>query len=93
MPAPWPILTRIPKPLDFADQDSSLENVWKTVDRIHLDYIDLYRKFAPQPNQESYSLENISQVELEEGKLDYVKKKEKDGVEEDDGFYHLKVSQ
>ena len=29
----------------------------------------------------------------EEGKLDYVKKKEKDGVEEDDGFYHLKVSQ
>ena len=29
-----------------------------------LDYIQLYKKFAPQPNQESYTLENISDVEL-----------------------------
>ena len=29
-----------------------------------LDYIDLYKKFAPQPNQESYRLDNIADVEL-----------------------------
>lgn len=36
-----------------------------------LDYIDLYKKFAPQPNQESYSLEYISTIELNKHKLDY----------------------
>jgi hypothetical protein len=41
---PTNLITQIwtSKPLDFADQNVSLENTWKTLDRIHLDYIDLY---------------------------------------------------
>lgn len=38
-----------------------------------LDYIQLYKKFAPQPNQEKYSLENISNVELNSSKVDWKK--------------------
>jgi len=36
-----------------------------------LDYIDLYKKYAPQPNQESYKLSDIAFVEVGESKLDY----------------------
>jgi len=36
-----------------------------------LDYIALYKKYAPQPNQESYMLENIATVELGKHKVDY----------------------
>lgn len=36
-----------------------------------LDYYELYRKFAPNPNQENYRLDTICDVELGEGKLDY----------------------
>jgi len=37
-----------------------------------LDYIDLYRKYAPEGNsQESYKLDNIANVELGERKLSY----------------------
>ena len=36
-----------------------------------LDYISLYKKFAPHPGQESYSLNNIAHVELGERKLSY----------------------
>lgn len=36
-----------------------------------LEYIDLYKKYSKTPNQESYSLENISQVHLKEGKEKY----------------------
>jgi DNA polymerase elongation subunit (family B) len=36
-----------------------------------LDYMDLYRKFAPVPNQESHKLDHIAYVELEERKLSY----------------------
>lgn len=36
-----------------------------------LDYFDLYKKFAPNPNQASDSLNYISEVELGEQKLDY----------------------
>ena len=36
-----------------------------------LDYIDLYKKFAPHPNQENYKLGTIATVELGEAKIDY----------------------
>lgn len=36
-----------------------------------LDYIELYKKFAPTPNQESYALSHICHVELGEEKLSY----------------------
>lgn len=36
-----------------------------------LEYIDLYKKYSKTPNQESYSLENICQVHLKEGKEKY----------------------
>lgn len=36
-----------------------------------LDYYELYRKFAPNPNQESYRLDHICEIELGENKLDY----------------------
>ncbi len=36
-----------------------------------LDYIDLYMKFSSHPNQESYKLDHIANVELGENKLDY----------------------
>lgn len=36
-----------------------------------LDYYELYRKYAPNPNQESYRLDHIASVELGERKLDY----------------------
>ena len=36
-----------------------------------LDYYELYRKFAPNPNQESYRLDHICEIELGESKLDY----------------------
>jgi hypothetical protein len=35
-----------------------------------LDYMDLYKKFSGT-NQESYALNNIAKVELDEQKLDY----------------------
>lgn len=37
----------------------------------HLDYIELYKKFAPEKNRESYSLDYISRVELGEKKIEY----------------------
>lgn len=36
-----------------------------------LDYLDLYKKFAPHPNQENHKLNTIAAVELGETKLDY----------------------
>lgn len=36
-----------------------------------LDYIQLYRKYAKNSNQESYKLDHIAHVELKERKLDY----------------------
>ena len=36
-----------------------------------LEYIDLYKKYSKTPNQESYALQNISMVELGEGKEHY----------------------
>jgi DNA polymerase elongation subunit (family B) len=36
-----------------------------------LDYIDLYKKYAPKYSQESYKLDYIAHVELGEKKLDY----------------------
>ena len=36
-----------------------------------LDYIELYKKFAPTKNRESYKLDYISEVELGERKVDY----------------------
>jgi len=38
---------------------------------VSLDYIELYRKYAPNPNQDSFRLDNIASVELGEKKLDY----------------------
>jgi DNA polymerase elongation subunit (family B) len=38
---------------------------------VSLDYIELYRKYAPNPNQDSFRLDNIAHVELGEKKLDY----------------------
>lgn len=36
-----------------------------------LDYYELYRKFAQNPNQESYRLDHICEIEIGEKKLDY----------------------
>lgn len=36
-----------------------------------LDYYELYRKYSPNPNQESYKLGHIAAVELGETKIDY----------------------
>jgi DNA polymerase elongation subunit (family B) len=36
-----------------------------------LDYLELYKKFAPNPQQESYALNNIAHVELKRRKLSY----------------------
>ena len=36
-----------------------------------LDYYELYRKYSPNPNQESFKLGHIASVELGETKLDY----------------------
>lgn len=36
-----------------------------------LDYLELYKKFAPKANQESYKLDYIASVELGEKKVDY----------------------
>jgi len=36
-----------------------------------LDYLDLYKKFAPTPNRESYKLDYIGEVELNVNKLPY----------------------
>lgn len=36
-----------------------------------LDYLELYRKYSPNPNQESFRLDHIANVELGERKLDY----------------------
>lgn len=36
-----------------------------------VEYIDVYKKYSKNPNQESYALENISQVELGEGKYKF----------------------
>lgn len=36
-----------------------------------LDYLELYKKFSKNPNQESYTLNHISHVELGEKKLSY----------------------
>ena len=36
-----------------------------------LDYMELYRKYSSNPNQESFSLNNIAYVELGEKKTDY----------------------
>ena len=36
-----------------------------------LDYYELYRKYAPNPNQESFRLDHIASTELGERKLDY----------------------
>lgn len=36
-----------------------------------LDYYELYRKYAPNPNQESFKLDHIAFVELGERKIDY----------------------
>ena len=38
---------------------------------VSLDYIELYRKYAPNPNQDSFRLDNIANVELGEKKVDY----------------------
>lgn len=36
-----------------------------------LDYFDLYKKYAPHPNQESYKLGDIGWAEIKEGKINY----------------------
>lgn len=36
-----------------------------------LDYFDLYKKWAPQPNQESFRLGDIAHIEIGEGKINY----------------------
>ena len=36
-----------------------------------LDYYELYRKYSPNPNQESYKLGHIASVELGESKIDF----------------------
>jgi len=36
-----------------------------------LDYLQLYRKYAPKSNQESYKLDHIAHVELKERKVNY----------------------
>jgi len=36
-----------------------------------LDYFDLYKKYAPHPNQESHKLGDIAWVEIKEGKINY----------------------
>lgn len=36
-----------------------------------LDYFDLYKKYAPHPNQESHKLGDIGWVEIKEGKINY----------------------
>lgn len=36
-----------------------------------LDYYELYRKYSPNPNQESFKLDHIASIELGESKLDY----------------------
>ena len=32
----------ITKPIDYTEQDPNMENFWKVLDRIHLDFVDLY---------------------------------------------------
>jgi DNA polymerase elongation subunit (family B) len=36
-----------------------------------LDYFDLYKKYAPHPNQESHKLGDIAYIEIKEGKINY----------------------
>ena len=49
---------------------TNLQQSWKLHGITILDYLQIYRKFTYK-NQESYRLDNIAQVELGEGKLDY----------------------
>lgn len=49
---------------------TNVQQSWKLHGITVLDYLQIYKKFTYK-NQESYRLDNIAQVELGEGKLDY----------------------
>lgn len=59
------------------------QTVWTMVGVSVLDYLELYRKFAPK-KRESYSLNHISHVELNEKKLSYAEYKDLDELCEKD---------
>jgi DNA polymerase elongation subunit (family B) len=65
--SPWKIIESSTARNDFGNEEQTYDVVGLAI----LDYIELYKKFSPTPNQERYSLEHISTVELEEHKLDY----------------------
>ena len=50
---------------------SKKQTVYEIMGVAVLDYYEMYRKFSSNPNQESYKLDYIAQVELGEKKLDY----------------------
>lgn len=60
---------------DEEDEDEEKEILYTTYElkgRIHLDYMQLYKKYTYEQRQ-SYSLENISTLEVGEGKVPYDK--------------------
>lgn len=64
--SPWGKVHQVHKKLQGRDL-----SVYDLVGINVLDYIGLYKKYAPNPSQESYSLDFISEVELGDHKLDY----------------------
>ena len=50
---------------------SKKQSVYEIMGVAMLDYYEMYRKFSSNPNQESYKLDYIADVELGEKKLDY----------------------
>jgi DNA polymerase elongation subunit (family B) len=65
--SPWKMIESKMVKNDYGGE----EQTYNVVGLAILDYIELYKKFSPTPNQERYSLEHISTVELEEHKVDY----------------------
>lgn len=52
------------------DKTKSFEEIYTPVGRVHLDYMNLYKKYT-YTELSSYSLDNVAHVELDERKIEY----------------------
>jgi DNA polymerase elongation subunit (family B) len=60
---------KLPKPREYS-KFGDIKNTYDLFGRVHLDYLDLYRKFTYEERQ-SYSLDSIGEFEVGERKTAY----------------------
>lgn len=59
-----------PKPREYSKFKKDVQNTYDLIGRVHLDYLELYRKFTYEERQ-SYSLDSIGEFEVGERKTAY----------------------